>query len=119
MTGMMDPGCRKCMIWDEDKQDGELLKFITQMIELRKNNPAFGSKGKIQFVEAVREDQHIMYTKTFNDEKILFILNGADHPINASLPKDLKKASCLLTGQEISGSTVELDANGLSIISYE
>jgi hypothetical protein len=89
------------------------------MIELRKNNPAFGNKGKIQFVEAGREDQHIMYTKTFNDKKILFILNGENHPIDVSLPENLKKASCLLTGQEISSSTLALDAHGLSIISYE
>ncbi len=119
MTGVMDPGCRKCMIWDEEKQDSDLLNFISQMIDLRKNNSAFGNKGKIQFVEAGIKDEFVMYKKMYNDEKILFILNGADHPIEVSLPKGMKKSACLLTGREISASTAALEAHGLSIISYK
>lgn len=118
MTGVMDPGCRKCMVWDEEKQNQDLLKFITQMIQLRKTNPAFGSQGTIQFIEAGETDEYVMYKKTFKDEKILFILNGADHAVMADLPEEMKRASCLLTGKEVSGSKVEVAAHGIRMISY-
>jgi glycosidase len=119
MTGVMDPGCRKCMEWDEEKQDQDLLKFITQMIELRKTNSAFGSQGTIQFIEAGEMDEYVMYKKTYKDEKILFILNGAEHAVIADLPKEMKRASCLLTGKEVSGSNVEVAAHGIRMISYK
>ncbi|WP_291945067.1 hypothetical protein, partial [Cetobacterium sp.] len=32
---------RKCMVWEDDKQDRNLFKFIQKLIGIRKNNKEF------------------------------------------------------------------------------
>jgi glycosidase len=39
MTGGADPDCRRGMLWAEEKQDRELLRYYQQLIRLRKQNP--------------------------------------------------------------------------------
>ncbi|MBM2841555.1 MAG: alpha-glycosidase, partial [Bacteroidetes bacterium] len=41
MTGGKDPSCRGTMIWDEKKQDKELLKYIRGLIRLRRDCQQF------------------------------------------------------------------------------
>src|SRR5690625_6945043 len=37
MAGDGDPGCRACMIWDENKQNRQLFDYVKQLIKLRKS----------------------------------------------------------------------------------
>src|SRR5699024_4058222 len=46
MAGGNDPGCRACMVWDEEKQDLELYQFVKGLIQLRKNHVVFGNSSK-------------------------------------------------------------------------
>jgi glycosidase len=39
MKGGPDPDCRRCMEWNEDKQDGKTLGLYRNLIRLRKENP--------------------------------------------------------------------------------
>ena len=39
MTGGPDPDCRRGMLWDEEKQDRELLQYYQKLIALRKQHP--------------------------------------------------------------------------------
>lgn len=41
MTGGADPDNRRCMIWDESKQDKELFNFFKHLISIRQNNEDF------------------------------------------------------------------------------
>ncbi|MGX1194466.1 glycoside hydrolase family 13 protein [Metabacillus sp. SLBN-84] len=118
LTGVMDPGCRKCMVWDEKEQDTDLLSFITQLISLRKTNPAFGNRGRIQFMEASAEDEVVMYTKTYEDQTILFVLNGTDRDEAARLPEKAAGGQCVLTGEKVNGLSIELKPHGIAMISY-
>lgn len=70
MDGGMDPGCRKCMVWDEDKQDTVLFKHIQTLISLRRQYKAFGGHGLFQCIEANDEQGYISYTKTYGEETI-------------------------------------------------
>src|SRR5699024_5295179 len=81
MTGGEDPECRKCMIWDKNKQDLELKSFLQQLIQLHNKEKAFGSRGKFQISEANSDTNHLIYSKTYNDEKIYIVLNPSDQPI--------------------------------------
>ena len=36
MAGGNDPACRACMVWDQTKQDLEMLAFTKKLIALRK-----------------------------------------------------------------------------------
>jgi cyclomaltodextrinase len=101
MNGEQDPGCRKCMEWDTTKQDRELFDFIATLIRLRKEIPAFGNHGTFQFISD-ENDKHVMYTKTFENETLLFAFNNSAEVVTVPIPFDLKgrKVTHLLTGDE-------------------
>jgi glycosidase len=78
MAGGQDPGCRACMIWDEDKQDRQLFKYVKQLIELRKSEPAFGNGGKFRFIHADNKKDYIIYEKYNDQKRMIFIINNSD-----------------------------------------
>jgi glycosidase len=39
MTGGRDPDCRRGMLWDEDKQDKDMLAYYQRLIRIRKAHP--------------------------------------------------------------------------------
>jgi glycosidase len=39
MTGGPDPDCRRGMLWDEDKQDKDMLAYYQRLIRIRKAHP--------------------------------------------------------------------------------
>ncbi|HET7580326.1 MAG TPA: alpha-glycosidase [Bacillales bacterium] len=86
MTGGGDPGCRKCMIWEEAQQDGELQDFIKKLIALRTSEPAFGNRGKLRILEAGRETNHLIYSKTYGREAIIIVLNHSDRVLKTTIP---------------------------------
>ncbi|NRK74509.1 alpha-glycosidase, partial [Salmonella enterica subsp. enterica serovar Typhi] len=71
MDGTQDPGCRKCMVWEKEKQDLDMFAHIQKLISLRKNHPAFGNKGSFVFLESAN-NKIVMYQKTYNEEQIIF-----------------------------------------------
>ncbi|WP_129726700.1 alpha-glycosidase [Ectobacillus funiculus] len=124
MSGEMDPGCRKCMIWDEEEQDKDMFHFVAQLIRLRKENSAFGNYGTFQFVTASNETNHVMYTKTFEEQTVLFAFNNSDKEITVDVPFNLKgkKITNLLTGEEVSYGVEHVDlvlaAHGFVVLEF-
>ncbi|MFB9326890.1 alpha-glycosidase [Paenibacillus aurantiacus] len=62
MTGGHDPDCRKCMVWDEADQNGELLRFYRTLIALRKDHQSLRSMD-IRFLHAEARDAAIVYER--------------------------------------------------------
>lgn len=85
MDGTQDPGCRKCMVWEKEKQDLDLFAHIQKLISLRKNHPAFGNKGSFVFVES-NNDNITMYQKTYKEEHIIFSINNTDQEQTFTIP---------------------------------
>ncbi|GMB08868.1 alpha-glycosidase [Thermolongibacillus altinsuensis] len=110
MTGGQDPGCRKCMIWDEDKQDRDLFAHVQKLISLRKTYKAFGNRGELRFIETNDETNHIAYTKTYEDETILFVLNNSNQELEWTLPLHLKGKllTNLWTNEQFAADTNEI-----------
>ncbi|WP_442593838.1 glycoside hydrolase family 13 protein [Neobacillus sp. D3-1R] len=113
ITGGMDPGCRKCMAWNEEEQDFDLLQFITKLIQLRHTNPAFGNNGEIQFIDSKLDC--VMYTKSYKNEKLLFIFNPTDKMVTLPVPSEYKFSS--LNQQVINDTNINLAAHGVEILS--
>lgn len=86
MTGGADPGCRKCMIWEEEKQDRDLFNHVKKLISLRKTYRAFGNRGELKFVEANDQTNHLIYTKTYENEMIIFVINNSENDLSIPLP---------------------------------
>jgi glycosidase len=49
MTGGPEPDCRRPMIWDESKQDRELLGFFRDLISFRKTYYTIINQGIIEY----------------------------------------------------------------------
>ncbi len=89
MTGGEDPGCRKCMVWDEDKQDQDMLLFFKKMIELRHQEPLLRGEGQFSFIEANDEQNYVIYERKNENETILVALNNSSQTQQIELPKTI------------------------------
>ncbi|KGP71547.1 alpha-glycosidase [Pontibacillus yanchengensis] len=95
MSGGADPGCRKCMVWEEEHQDLDMHAYVKQLLSLRKQIPAFGNHAHLRMLEADDEKGIIVYEKANDQEKLLFVLNNSAEATSYSLPilkeRDLKE----------------------------
>lgn len=49
MDGADDPDCRKCMVWDPEAQDQDMLHFFRKLIALRKKYADVVSQGTVEW----------------------------------------------------------------------
>ncbi|WP_334351597.1 glycoside hydrolase family 13 protein [Companilactobacillus sp. HBUAS56257] len=75
MDGGNDPDCRKCMVWDESKQDKNLFSFFQKLIEIRKNNQKILSEGEMVW-EKVADNGLIILSRQLNGQEVKIILNS-------------------------------------------
>lgn len=116
MTGGADPGCRYCMIWDEEKQDKELFHFLQQLISLRKTHEAFGNTGSYELFTT--SETITQFIKRTEKESLLFLLNNEDSSSSVSIANFVQhRAKSLVSNQEFNDATVHLKPYGYEIIS--
>lgn len=115
ITGGYDPGCRKCMEWDEAKQDLELLHHVKKLIRLRKEHPLLANEGKIHFLEANEEQNYFVFTKE-NDEHILVIaMNHSEESI--TVPISIGTQNLINQYKDLwSNETIQINQNLLTEI---
>ncbi|MCM3651160.1 alpha-glycosidase [Metabacillus litoralis] len=87
LTGEQDPGCRKCMPWEKDEQDGEMLAFFKKLIKLRKSYPILANEGTFSFLEANNNCNYICYKKETNQQLFIAVMNN--HPTKRTIPLPL------------------------------
>lgn len=75
IDGGHDPYCRRCMEWDETRQDRSLLDHYRQLIRLRRSSPAF-SRGR--FREVLRQGPCIAFARKWQAEEYLCVFNNSD-----------------------------------------
>lgn len=102
MTGDQDPGCRKCMEWDEGNQDRELFTFMQTLIQLRKSNLAFGTRGSLSFIDTANNDL-LIYEKKYEDELVLIVINRSEQAQAFPLPLTFQASIDALTKKSLSG----------------
>lgn len=88
MKGIQEPGCdmqRQCMIWDEEKQDKEILQFMQKIIKLRKNTDEFKLASN-DWITAHKETGLVIFKK----EDVTIILNNSQEERLVNLPKYLQ-----------------------------
>lgn len=77
MTGGHDPLCRKCMQWDEEKQDLEFKAWMMQLIRMRKENAAAKS-SQLKWL-SLDHPRVVAYEKSdIQGERLLVIINASD-----------------------------------------
>ncbi|MGE6609441.1 glycoside hydrolase family 13 protein [Peribacillus sp. NPDC076916] len=90
LTGGMDPGCRKCMVWEEEKQNTELFNEIKTLILLRKEERLLANDGKFQFLNTAGNENIVAYQKYNGERSVVILINPTDVQQSFTLPFDLK-----------------------------
>ena len=88
MEGLQTPECegqRECMVWDENKQNKDILDFIKDIIQIRKENDDF----KIVNNEWIITDKYSGLL-IFKKGKVTVIINNSSKEVECELPKYLK-----------------------------
>ncbi|MDR6999973.1 alpha-glycosidase [Neobacillus niacini] len=124
MTGVMDPGCRKCMEWDTAGQNHELFAHIQKLIRVRRENPLLANEGQLSFIPPTDNNQCLAYTKSNGDRTILVILNTSTEETEYVVPFELygktvrnlwENENVVVSGDEFS---VVLPGNGNMILEF-
>lgn len=83
LGGKHDPDNRRCMIWDETKQDTNLLSFMKQLIEIRNENSAF---KQVDYHWIHNDNPNILL---FQKGDLTFIFNNNHNEQTVDLPESL------------------------------
>ena len=85
LTGSNDPYSRKCMVWEDELQNKEILEFYKEMITFRKNNKAliYGD-----FKVLYCKDNVLVFERNYNDERITVAFNNNGHDYYIQMYQD-------------------------------
>jgi cyclomaltodextrinase / maltogenic alpha-amylase / neopullulanase len=119
MMGGDDPDCRKCMEWDPDRRDGELMDFYRKLIWMRRSLPAL-SIGRYRMLRAEPGDPAIIYERVARGSHVLVWLNHSEEPAEVSLGLETDDWSDAWTEERVpveNGSiTLQLDSFSFRIL---
>lgn len=99
ITGDNDPDCRKCMEWNEDKQDKGLLDWYKTLLNLRKDHDCI-KKGSYRTLECNEQDDLIMFERSDDKEKIRVIIHKGSIETAVRVER-LKEGIDLISGQPL------------------
>lgn len=102
MNGEGDPDCRKCMVWEPEEQNQNLLSFYKNVIALRHSSEALRSSD-IRFIHtgADEADGSIVYERRAGEERILIAMNARERASTLQVAnEDGTSWSSLLAGGE-------------------
>lgn len=101
MDGGQDPGCRKCMVWEEDRQDQELFAFFAALTRLRRSHRALRD-GNFTMLSAKAGSPVVAYAREADGETFIVALNAGKRKasLDVPLPKEAKPAdACIKFGE--------------------
>ncbi|MBE9915859.1 alpha-glycosidase [Paenibacillus donghaensis] len=108
MTGSNDPDCRKCMEWDEDKQDQELFSFYQELIALRLKYSALRT-GNLKFLSAEAGSNRLVYTREDEESKIIIFMNNDSKPRTLEVNVEESRWENIRTGETVSAANGALN----------
>lgn len=119
MDGEGDPGCRKCMEWNPEKQDRNLFEFYRQLIQIRNEQPALRT-GTFTFLEAGRQGSKIAYERRLDLETIVVLINSEETAQTFRIDVDERNWENLFTGDTVSAERgkliMKMPAYGFAIL---
>lgn len=88
LDGGADPLCRKCMIWEADKQDQEFLEFMKNIIAVRKQYQTIFTYGTLNWLDVHDDQNYIIFERKLGFESILYIFNNNTEMQHIQIPQD-------------------------------
>lgn len=114
ITGELDPGCRKCMIWEEEKQNRDLLEFVQKLISLRKQTPVLSNEGNFKF-ELISSNV-ISYVRMNGKEKAICLINPTDSAVKVQVPEEFANSQNLWTNEALTETNVQIEEKGFLLL---
>lgn len=102
MTGGHDPDCRRGMLWDEKRQDRQMLSYYQRLIAIRKENPCL---TELDAQETITDDAAGLVAIRRGD--LLLLLHGKEGKIQ--LPQYAGKEE-LISGESFDGTLNDYQA---------
>ncbi len=120
MDGGGDPGCRKCMIWDETEQDRQLFEHVQRLIALRKEQPLLANEGTLSFLPVESNSNCFAFMKEKEDKKILVVFNLSKQAESFQFPALFNRQTPidLWTGNKLHDKQIQLEAKGFSMLEF-
>ena len=116
VTGDNDPDCRRCMEWDEEKQDREMLSWYRTLIAIRQGS---GSLRTGRFQTAFYDDSANVYAfyRISREEISLIVLNAGDKAYQKEFPAEYGQGGWreLFPSQSVSPEGIQVEANSVGI----
>ncbi|WP_246552981.1 alpha-glycosidase [Paenibacillus tritici] len=110
LTGGDDPDCRKCMIWEEEGQDRELLRFYQDIIALRKEHEVLRT-GQFRFLQSDPDSRGLVYERWNDNSRITVWMNNSSSPVTLQYSfRDQHRWQ-----DAFSGEPVEMDGEQISL----
>ncbi|NPC91720.1 alpha-glycosidase [Bacillus sp. WMMC1349] len=75
LSGENDPLCRKCMEWDEAKQDQEMLSFMKRLIALRKQENEVFTHGALVWNQIDDQADFISFSRVTDKKRLIYFFN--------------------------------------------
>ncbi len=101
MEGEGDPDCRRCMIWDEDKQDQGLYTYYQKLIDLRHKRISL-RHGNYKAILIDQIKNIYGFSRGYDDERTIVIFNNGaqdyQYKIDANLFESEKEIYEHITG---------------------
>ncbi|WP_425379450.1 alpha-amylase family glycosyl hydrolase [Spiroplasma endosymbiont of Stenodema calcarata] len=107
LDGDNDPLCRKCMIWDKEKWNFELLTFLKKIIDLRKEHPILGNDGNLIIID---NKNILIFYKQKDNTKYLIVINNTNKTQDLDITTLTNKTTDLITNKTLN--------NKLKILPY-
>ncbi|HIW32799.1 MAG TPA: alpha-glycosidase [Candidatus Paenibacillus intestinavium] len=118
IDGEHDPHNRKCMVWDPNKQDQNLLAFFQSTIKLRKQYAALRT-GELRFIPQENK-QILVYERWNKTDSFIIIINNSEKQAHCQLEVEQEQWIDIVTNQSLAltpdGLVIELPAFGYSIV---
>ncbi|MFT8872550.1 MAG: glycoside hydrolase family 13 protein [Sporolactobacillus sp.] len=116
MDGENDPLCRKCMVWEKDAQDADMLMFTKQLIRLRKVYQSLLTYGQLQWLKV--DDQHklLVFQKEQAGRALIFMFNRGQEAQSVELSPYRVDLTDVWTGETQRASEVMIAAGTFRIL---
>lgn len=106
MTGAKDPDCRRGMLWDEKRQDADMLRWYRRLLTLRREQPAI-TRGEVVREEAWDAEGLIRITRRLGEQEVTLLFHGKEGTLH--LPELAGKQNAL-TGAPFDGTLAGITA---------
>lgn len=113
MAGDNDPECRRCMIWDEDKQNRDMLSLYKKLTSIRKENKVltYGDYKNLYL-----KDNIIVFERSSESEAMVIAINNSDEKAEISLTLSCEAVD-LMTGEKVTlNNCMKLDPMEFKIL---